>query len=113
MMKLQKTISTISLAVAIALSGMAQASSEEFKEVCSSLRGSINNPMYMEWAYRRPIAFQFDSFAGTLLAKYESLCAVNKWSGVKRKAQQKCLALLCSARNFAVNSFTSVSLFIG
>jgi hypothetical protein len=68
------------------LHGMAQASSEEFKEVCSSLRGSINNPMYMEWAYRRPIAFQFDSFAGTLLAKYESLCAVNKWSGVDRKA---------------------------
>ena len=80
------------------LHGMAQASSEEFKEVCSSLRGSINNPMYMEWAYRRPIAFQFDSFAGTLLAKYESLCAVNKWSGVDRKASAFKTALVPLSR---------------
>jgi hypothetical protein len=42
--------------------------------------------MYMEWVHHRPVPIQFDRFAGNLLAKYEFLCAVNKWSGVERKA---------------------------
>jgi hypothetical protein len=79
------------------LQGMAKASSEEFKEVCSSLWGSINSPMYGELAHRCPVAFPLDSFAWTLLAKYSSLCAINKWSGVERKASAFKAALVSSS----------------
>ena len=33
------------------VAGMSRASSDEFREVCSSLHGSIINPMYVEWAH--------------------------------------------------------------
>lgn len=50
----------------------------DIQDMCSSLWGSVNNSMYVEWAHHVPIALYLESFAGTLSAKYKSLCTPYK-----------------------------------